>query len=162
MILRLIKIMLLAAVAAWALIGGLFNILLWGETLGSVSAATSMVTIEGGPEKWQAVSNPALSWLGAVFIAGSKIAAGVLIIRGILQMWGARNEPAEAFAEAKKMAIAGCGVAMFMLFAGFIVIAETWFELWRSDVMLDPVLGSAFRYAGLIGVIAIFVGQSND
>jgi hypothetical protein len=49
-----------------------------------------------------------------------------------------------------------------MLFAGFIMIAETWFELWRSPAMLDPVLGSAFHYCGAIGVIALFVGAREE
>ncbi|GAC21150.1 DUF2165 family protein [Paraglaciecola arctica] len=44
-----------------------------------------------------------------------------------------------------------------MLFGGFIIIAESWFELWRSESMLGPVLQSAFRYGGFIGFIALFV-----
>lgn len=56
----------------------------------------------------------------------------------------------------------GCAIAVTMLLGGFIVIAETWFELWRSDVMRGPVLGSAFRYAGLITLIALFVATRDD
>lgn len=51
---------------------------------------------------------------------------------------------------------------VIMLFGGFIVIAETWFELWRSEVMRDPVLGSAFRYAALMLLIALFVANKDD
>ena len=60
------------------------------------------------------------------------------------------------------LALAGCGVAMFMLFTGWIVIAETWFEMWRSDVMRDVALNSAFRYCGMIGVMALFIGMTDD
>ena len=56
----------------------------------------------------------------------------------------------------------GCGVGTFMLFSGWIVSAETWFELWRSPAMPDPVLGSAFRYCATIGVVAIFVGAREE
>jgi hypothetical protein len=52
------------------------------------------------------------------------------------------------------MAITGCVVAMIMLFGGFIVVAENGFELWRFESMIGSVLQSAFRYGGIIGLIA--------
>ncbi len=51
---------------------------------------------------------------------------------------------------------------MIMLFGGFIVIGETWFEMWRSDVLRDLSLQSAFRYGGMITLIALFVGSLED
>jgi hypothetical protein len=42
------------------------------------------------------------------------------------------------------------------------VIAETWFEAWRSDLLRDVALNSAFRYCGMIGVIALFVGMREE
>ena len=60
----------------------------------------------------------------------------------------------------------GCWVADGLLFDfdaerifGFVVVAESFFEMWRSDLLRDASLESAFRYAGLIALIAIFVGQ---
>ena len=100
--------------------------------------------------------------MGALFITLFKIATGALCLLGVWQMWSARAADAAAFAKAKTYALTGCGVAMLMLFAGWIVIAETWYELWRSPAMLEPVLGSAFRYCGTIGVIALFVGAREE
>ncbi len=77
-------------------------------------------------------------------------------------MWTARAGDPAAFSASKKWALTGCGVAVFMLFAGWIVIAETWFELWRSEVLRDVALDSAFRYAALIALIALFVGANDD
>ena len=77
-------------------------------------------------------------------------------------MWAARGGDVAVFAQSKHIALAGCAVAVFMLFSGFIVIAESWFELWRSDVMRGPVLASAYRYAGMIALIAIFVASKED
>lgn len=48
------------------------------------------------------------------------------------------------------------------LFGGFVVIAESWFELWRSEAMRGPVLESAFRYCGLIALIAVFVATNDN
>ena len=55
--------------------------------------------------------------------------------------------------------MAGCGIFAIMLFGGFTVLAEAWFELWRSDAMRGPVLDTAYRYLGSILLIELFVGS---
>lgn len=51
---------------------------------------------------------------------------------------------------------------MLLLFGGFIVIGETWFEMWRSDVLRDLSLQSAFRYGAMVTLIALYVGCLDD
>jgi len=160
--LRVIKILLILSVAVWGLVAAFGNVIDWNGTMGAVQAATSMSTFDPVPASAHATSNPLIVLLGALFITLSKIASGILCLIGAGQMWTTRTSDTATFARAKTWALTGCGVAMFMLFAGFIVIAETWYELWRSPVMLDPVLGSAFRYCGMIGVIALFVGAREE
>lgn len=159
---RLVKIGLVAAVALWGLVGALSNLSSWDNTLGTVGAVTSMATIEGGAESWKATTNPAVIWLGGLFIALSKLAAGLLCGAGAWRMWRARAAGPAEFAAARTIALAGCGVAIFMLFGGFIVIAEGWFELWRSQSAITQSLPTAFRYAGLIALIGIFVVATDD
>lgn len=156
--LRLTKILLVATVAAWAFLGALGNVTDWNGTIGAVSAATSMSTFDEVPASGRATSHPAVIWAGALFILSLKLLTGAMCAAGATRMWLARKADAAAFAGAKTLALTGCGVAMFMLFAGWIVIAETWYELWRSAPMLEPVLGSAFRYFGIIGLTALYVG----
>ena len=160
--LRNMKILLIIAVALWGFSGAFGNLTDWKGTLDAVTAATSMSTFEGGAESWRAISNPALTWAGALFIMLSKVSSAVLCSMGALNMFSARKGDAAAFGRAKEKALAGCAVAVFMLFVGFVVVAETWFELWRSDALRAMVLGSAFRYAGLIMLIALFVSMNND
>lgn len=160
--LRNAKIVLVVSVALWGLVGALYNLTNWGETMGAVDAVTSMSSFENGAESWQATSNPAVVWLGALFIMLSKVAAGVLCSIGAWRMWQARSGDAASFAAAKEIALAGCAVAVIMLFGGFIVIADHFFELWRSQTFGGEVLGAAFRYAGMIALIAIFVGMRDD
>lgn len=160
--LRTTKIALVLAVALWGMVGAFHNFLDWNGTLGAVGAATSMATFEGGADAWQATSNPAMIWLGAFFIVLSKIVAAILCLIGAGAMWRVRSDAPASFAAAKRLALTGCGVAAFMLFTGFIVIAESWYELWRSDAMRGPVLESAFRYGGMILLIAIFVSQPDE
>ena len=159
---RLIKVILVLSVAAWALAGAFGNLTDWSGTVGAVGAITSMASFEGGAESWKATSSQALILAGAIFIVSLKIICGVLCVMGALRMLAAQGRDAVAFQRAKEFALAGCGVGMFMLFAGWIVIAETWYEAWRSDVFRDLALNSTFRYCGMIGVIALFVGMREE
>jgi predicted small integral membrane protein len=77
-------------------------------------------------------------------------------------MWQSRNNSAAEFAEAKQFALIGCSVGAFMLFGGFLVIAESWFELWRTEGLIRLALADAFRYGGMLMLIAIFVGQHEE
>ena len=158
---RIVKIGLIVTVVLWGFFGGLGNISHWDETLGAVAAVTSMVSFEGGTESWQATTSPVVIWLGALFIMLSKLSAGILCAMGAARMWQSRNGSTTDFAAAKRIALAGCGIAVIMLFGGFIVIAESWFELWRSESM-SAVLTAAFRYAGMIALIGIFVAMPDD
>ena len=160
--LRQMKIALICTVALWGFVGSFHNFFDWNGTLGAVTAVTSMSTFDGGSDSWKATSQPVLIWAGALFIALSKMAAAVLCAVGGLKMWQAKTQNSEDFNQAKNLALAGCAVAVIMLFGGFIVIAESWYELWRSDVMRGPVLETAFRYAGMISLIGIFVAAKDD
>lgn len=160
--LRIIKIVLVLSVAVWAFIGALGNIVDWGGTTGAVGAATSMSTFDPVPASGRATSNPAVILLGAIFIVTLKTLTGLLCAAGTWRMWTARAGDAAAFGQAKVLALTGCGVAVFMLFVGWIVIAETWYELWRSPEMRSAALDAAFRYAGFIGLIALFVGAREE
>ena len=159
---RHVKIGLIVTVALWGLIGALGNLLDWGQALGSVEAVTSMASFAGGPESWQATTNPIVVWLGALFIVISKLTTGILCAAGAANMWQSRGGSAVDFNSAKALGLAGCGVAVIMLFGGFIVIAESWFELWRSESGIRLALPDAFRYAGMILLIAIFVVGADE
>jgi predicted small integral membrane protein len=160
--LRKIKVLLIITVALWGFIGAFGNLHDWSGTIAAVGAVTSMTTFDGGSTSWQATSSPIVIWVGAIFIMLSKLATGILCSIGAWKMWNSNNNNISEFLAAKKIALAGCAIAVIMLFGGFIVIAESWFELWRSDVMRGPVLGSAFRYGSMILLISLFVGLPDD
>ncbi len=126
--LRIMKILLALSVALWGLLGAFGNVSDWSGTTGAVAAVTSMSTFEGGAVRWQATTSPAVITAGALFITLSKAFAGLLCASGAWRMWAARIGDPAVFAKAKTFALAGCAVAVFMLFSGFIVIGEGWFE----------------------------------
>ena len=157
--LRLTKIGLVLAVAAWGIFGALGNVLDWAGTTGSVEAVSSMARFEGGGDDWRATSSPLVVYGGAAFIVAFKSICALLCILGAIAMWQNRQADDGAFASSKRLAIAGCMVAVFGLFFGWIVIGEGWYEFWR-DAGLDGLEGAgiaAFRYGGFIGLIAILI-----
>jgi predicted small integral membrane protein len=98
-----------------------------------------MATVAGGVESWQATPNPLIIWMWALFIVASKLAIGSLCSIGAIGMWRARGSDLVAYKAAKEIALTGCAVAVIMLFGGFIVIAQGWFELWRSESLRGQV-----------------------
>ena len=156
------KTLLIVTIALWGFIGAYQNIANWDGTIGAVQSATSMTTFEDGASSSHATSNPVIVWMGALFIVLSKLATATLCAIGAVRMWQAQANDMAAFASAKEIALTGCAIAMIMLFGGFIVVAESWFELWRSDSMRGPVLDSAFRYGGMIALIGLFVATKDE
>ena len=128
---RSVKILLVLAVAAWGPVGAFFNILDWGGTTGAVGATTTMAGIEGDIAKWQATDNALVITLGAAMIPSLKFVSAILCLVGALAMWRARDGDTLEFQRAKQAALAGCAVTVLLLFAGWIVIAESWVH--RAD-----------------------------
>jgi predicted small integral membrane protein len=157
--LRIIKIVLAAAVAAFGFISGIFDLINWRGTVGAVHVVTSMSSWQGGVSSWQAIDSAPLNWLGAAWIICGDVAAAALCTAGVARMWSARTSTHAEFAAAKKLALAGCGVLAIMLFCGFIVLAEAWFGLWHSEAMRGPVLDTAYRYLGSVLLIALFIAS---
>ena len=160
--LRMVKVLLILTVGVWGLIGAFGNLTNWTGVIESVSKTISMSTLQGGELDWRATSNPILIYLGAAMIPAAKILSGVLCFAGAWRMWSAKSEGGLAFERAKELALAGCGIALLMLFSGWIVIADTWFQGWRSETLRDSALSTAFRYAGFVGLIALFVAARDD
>ena len=159
---RILKIVLILSVAAWGILGAFGNLTDWNGAVKAVSAVTSMATIRGGAESWQATSSQPLIFIGAAFIPLLKIVCGILCLMGANHMWRARAGTAQEFQLAKSYALSGCAVAIILLFAGWIVIAAVWFELWRSPTLGRSALDTAFRYGGFIALIALFVSARDD
>jgi predicted small integral membrane protein len=159
--LRFMKIALVLSVAVWGILGARGNLIDLKGTIGAVGAVTSMATFPGGPSRWEATTNPAVILAGAAFIVLFKVATVFLCLAGAWRMWAHRKSDAETFGRAKALALAGCAVAVFSLFLGWIVIGESWFEFWRSNA-LRPAADGAFRYGGFIALIALMVGARDS
>jgi len=155
--LRISKIVLLLLVGLWGLIGGIGNFTQIGTGFDLVAAVLNPQNV-AGLASWQRIESPLIVWTVWVIIPLSKLVAAGLIFFGSWQMWRARRLGADAFNHAKSLALVGCSIAIAMLFGGFIVAAETYFQLWQTELgaLALPI---AFRYIGCIALIAILVQQ---
>lgn len=156
--LRDVKILLVLLVALWGLIGAAGNFSHLDSAYEQVRGVTMMPTFpEDAAPPWR-TENPAVVWLGVALIVAGKLAAFGFCGIGAAAMIGARKADAEAFHRAKQFALVGGGLAVAALFGGFTIIGETLYAMFREPGHLKAAEG-AFRYAGFIALIMIFVAQ---
>ena len=161
-VLRYMKIMLVRSVAAWALLGVFGNLVDWANVTGSVRSVASMASLPPAAGRWKATEAETIVLIGAVGIPLFKSGTLFLTVLGARRIWSARRSDGASFQRSKEMALAGCAVAVACLFLGWIVVAEGWFEIWRSPQLREGAAGTAFRYGGFVALIAVMVGQRDD
>jgi predicted small integral membrane protein len=160
-VLRLIKILLVVLVGLWGLIAGAGN--LFGYAGGHAQVVSVMsregALAAGGP--FVAISHPLLTHLGYAVVWSGKLLSAVFCLWGAALLWRSRAASTDDFNAAKTMSLAGCGVALIMLFGGFFVAGGAYFSMWSSDVGASSH-AFATQYIVGIGIIALFVANRND
>jgi len=155
---RKIKILLAMAVALWGLLGGLGNLSSYSDGMQSVASVLSKETLpENALPEGPSTPNRMLVGLGFSFIWGLKLIGGALCLVGAIQMWRSRKAGVDDFATAKRWAVTGCGVLLFMLFFGFSLVAVGPFKLYLSPMVSAVELAALF--AAQIGIVMVFLNQ---
>lgn len=154
---RIAKVFLVLAVAFLGLTG-IFNVMSPDTTLAMVATVTSMSGLPAGQAMPWASDNSMLVMLGFLFIAGGKLAGGVLCLVAGWQMWTARRASAEAFDAAKRFAVIGCSVLLVLFFGGFMYLANQFFMGWRTEIGEASATG-AFQLGASVALILLFVSQ---
>lgn len=158
---RWLKILLAALVSLWGLVGLLVNLTVPEAVFSSVQTVASVPYLESEDAPLWRVTSPVLIWIAVAAINGAKAVAFLLCGFGVLKMVGASRSSPREFMSASAPAIAGCGVAFAMLFGGFIVLGEHLYEMFRIEGL--ALAGElAFRYAGAIGIVMIFLSQKES
>jgi predicted small integral membrane protein len=156
MSLRIIKILLVVSIAAWALINAIGNLMFYNYWLNVVGLVMAVENVPS--EAGRAITSPLLHTIGYAFIYLPKFAAGIFCGWGAYDMWRVRNEPAEHFEKAKYRFYIGCGIAMIMLIFGFEVLAGAFFSPGGTPSELAKTFHSFVSvYLISIGVAFIFV-----
>lgn len=129
MALRIVKILLVFSVAAWGLVNTVGNIMFYDEWIKVVAHVMAVEGVEySGQHSARAMNVPVLHHIGYAFIYLPKLITGILCLMAALEMWKARHLTASVFDQAKTRFYIGCGISMFMLFFGFLVVAGGMFS----------------------------------
>lgn len=158
MSLRLTKIALCLALAAFAFLVSFNNLTDYGSNLAFVQHVLAMdTTFPGNALRYRAISDEWLWHAAYWMIIGGEVLTFVLLLAGTWTLWQARYASGTGFDAAKIRVLTGCGVGFMVWFSGFMVIGGEWFVMWQSPQWNGQQ--AAFRfYMAILGVM-IFVNQ---
>lgn len=153
---RLAKVAVTAALAAYAFMVAYNNIVDYGSNYEFVRHVLSMdTTFPGNALMHRAISNEtAWRWAYGAIIATEALTA-LLLALGALMLLIRLRASAAVFNRAKVWAVAGLTVGFGLWFFGFMVAAGEYFLMWQSKVWNGQQ--SAFRIAVEMLVALVFI-----
>jgi predicted small integral membrane protein len=158
LVIRLAKILMTAALAAFAFIVAYDNLIDYGSNFEFVKHVLSMdTTFPGNKLMHRAVTDPAMWRVAYGAIIAAEGVTCVLLAVGALAMLLTWRAPAARFNRAKAWMVAGATVGFGVWFLGFMVVGGEYFAMWQSSTWNGQQ--AAFRfYMAILGVL-IFVNQ---
>lgn len=159
MSLRVMKILIVISIAAWGLVNGVGNIMFYGEWIDIVGYVLAIENVQyDGQPSGRAITSPIAAVIGYAFIYLPKFATGFLCALAAYRLWQTRNATAEIFDQAKYWFYVGCGISMFMLIFGFLVLAGGMFSTGGTPSELSQGFHSFVSvYMTSIGFALLFV-----
>lgn len=161
LIVRLAKIAMTAALAAFAFIVTYDNIVDYGTNYEFVKHVLSMdTTFPGNKLMGRAITDPRLWTLGYAAIIAAEGIVFLLLAIATAAMLLALRAPAASFQRAKSWMVAGAAFGFMVWFFGFMVVAGEYFAMWQSKAWngQEP----AFRFYMTLLAVLIFVNQKDD
>jgi predicted small integral membrane protein len=160
-IVRIVKVTMVAALAAFALIVAYDNIVDYDSNYEFVRHVLSMDTTFGTSVlKNRAISNETIWHAAYAVIIGAEGMTGLLLAFGALVLLRRLKSPAGLFNRAKAWAVAGLGVGFGIWFFGFLVIAGEYFAMWQSKIWNGQE--AAFRITAVILAVLIYVSLPDE
>jgi len=161
LVVRLAKILMTAALAAFAFIVTYDNIIDYGSNFEFVKHVLSMdTTFPGNKLMHRALTDPSMWHLAYGAIIAAEGVTCVLLAVGTAAMLLAWRAPAARFNRAKAWMVAGATVGFGVWFFGFMVVGGEYFAMWQSPTWNGQQ--AAFRfYMAILGVL-IFVNQPDE
>jgi predicted small integral membrane protein len=161
MIIRLVKMAMVASCALFALLVAFNNLVDYGSNYTFVRHTLSMdTTFPGNALTGRAITSPALWTLGYWLIIAAEAVTGLILAFGSLRLALAVRGPAALFNAAKPVVVLGMGLGFLLWFSGFAVIGGEWFAMWQSKEWNG--VPSAFRFYVTLLLVLIFVMQPDS
>jgi predicted small integral membrane protein len=156
MIVRIAKILLVGALAAYAVIVAYDNVVDYGSNYQFVRHVLSMdTTFPDNALIRRAITNERVwSKVYALIIAWEWLTSALLAV-GALALLARLRAPAAIFNRAKTWAVAGLMAGFALWFVGFVVVAGEYFAMWQSQTWNGQE--AAFRLTMVILGVLIFV-----
>jgi predicted small integral membrane protein len=161
LIVRLAKVAMTAALAAFAFIVTYDNIVDYGTNYEFVKHVLSMdTTFPGNKLMDRAITDPRLWTLGYAAIIAAEGAVCLLLTVAAAAMLLALRAPSQRFQRAKAWMVAGAALGFLVWFFGFMVVAGEYFAMWQSKVWNGQE--AAFRFYMTLLAVLIFVNQKDE
>jgi predicted small integral membrane protein len=161
-LLRLSKIAMIAALAAFAFIVAYDNIIDFNSNYDFVRHVLSMdTTFPHNALMDRAITDMRIWTLAYAVIITAEGATSLLLLIGALTLLARLTAPAERFNRAKVWAVAGLTVGFGLWFFGFLVVAGEYFAMWQSQTWNGQE--TAFRITMVIlGVLIVVILPDGD
>ncbi len=156
LVVRFAKIVLVAAIAAFAFVVAYDNVVDYNSNYEFVRHVLSMdTTFPHNALMHRAITDPRLWTAAYIVIIALEAVTSLLLIVGALALLALINAPAVAFNRAKVWAVAGLTVGLTLWFFGFLVVAGEYFAMWQSKTWNGQEV--AFRITAVLLGVLIFV-----
>ena len=156
MIVRIAKVLLVGALAAYAFIVAYDNIVDYGSNYEFVRHVLSMdTTFPNNALMHRAITNENIWSAAYALIIACEWLACVILAIGAIVLLARLRAPAAVFNRAKSWTVAGLVVGFGLWFFGFLVVAGEYFAMWQSQTWNGQ--DAAFRLTVVILGVLIFV-----
>ena len=162
MSLRYSKIVIVAALAFYAMLVGFGNLADYNTNFPLVKQTMMMKDLlKGSTIGYRAVENPILHHVAYDLIIVCESLTGIFCAVGAFILFRERKTPAERFNHSKKWAVIGLTLGFLTWQVLFRTIAGEWFAIWMSP-MLGAASSEAFRLVMTFLVVLVYVGMKDD
>ena len=103
-------------------------------------------------------TNPLIGWIAVAIIFALECATGLVLAKGALDMWRARNQDNETFRESLKWAQIGCGIGVLVWFGLFGVVGAAFFQMWQTAIG-GASMDGAFQLFVSCAITLLFLNQ---
>jgi predicted small integral membrane protein len=153
---RLVKTVMVASTALFALLVAYNNVADYGSNYEFVRHTLSMdTTFPGNALKGRAITSPTVWTLGYWAIIVTEAATGLVLAFAAWRLMRAWRLPATAFNAAKQYVVIGVGLGFLLWFTGFMVVGGEWYLMWQSKQWNGQE--AAFRFYMTLLAVGIFV-----
>lgn len=156
LVIRLAKVVVIAALAAFALIVAYNNVVDYNSNYQFVRHVLSMdTTFPDSVLRARAIDGETLWRAAYALIIATEALTGLLLALGAIALLARLRAPAKAFNHAKLWAVAGLTLGFCLWFFGFVVIGGEYFAMWQSNLWNGQ--DAAFRIATTMLAALVFV-----